>query len=89
MSTKLKTAGSYPSSPHFLLILIGFFIAVSSLKTSQISDNPSIILANVAMNIDNSSMAIAVSFHFFIAKFQCELNPGDVIGVLMTKHVKL
>ena len=51
-----------------------FFIAVSLLKISQISDNLSIKFAIVAMNIDNASMRFAF-FHFFIANFQFEFNP--------------
>ena len=76
MSTKLIVAGANARCSLFALILIAFFMTVSSLKVSQNSDNLSIKFAIVAKNIDNSSMAIA-AFHFFIAHFQCELHPGS------------
>ena len=77
MAIKLRVEGASPCSSLFLLILISFFIVVSSLKINQINDELSIKFASVTMNIGNSLKAVAVFFfNFFFASFQCELKPG-------------
>ena len=52
MSTKLIVAGANARCSLFALILIAFFMTVSSLKVSQNSDNLSIKFAIVAINIE-------------------------------------
>ena len=52
-------------------------IAVLSLKVSQVSDNLSIKITMVTMNIDNSLMAISV---FVVANFQSDFNAGILIN---------
>ena len=56
---------SNSGSSQFLLKLIGF-IAVSSLKTIPISYYTSIKFSIVAINIDNSLMAVTLFFFNFI-----------------------
>ena len=68
MSRNVKVSGSKPSQSTIFAHFDRYFIAVSSLQISQISLNLSIKIAIVAMNINNSSMGIAVFFHSFIAK---------------------
>ena len=41
------------------------------------SDNPTIDIAIVAMNINNSLMVIADIVFIFFAYFRCELIPGS------------
>ena len=79
MSTQLMVAGT-PGRSLFLIVLIDFFIAVSSLKISQISDNLLMKFATVAMNIDNSWMAIAVFFHFLSLIFNVSSTRGLLVA---------
>ena len=65
-----------PVAHYFFAYFDMFFIAVSSLKISQIGNHSSIKFAFVAMNINNSSMKIAISF--LIAYILCELKSENV-----------
>ena len=80
MSTQLMVAGT-PGRSLFLIVLINLFVAVSSLKISQISDNLLMKFAIVAMNIDNSWMAIAVFFfHFLLLIFKVSSTRGLLVA---------
>ena len=80
-------AGMNRGSLLFLLILIGFFIAGSSLKSSQLGDNLSIKFAIAAMNIDSSSMQVAVSFTFLLLIFN-ENSTRKIIGDTIYEAIK-